>query len=100
MVLCKPLIRPLATSVGFLAVYLPVNQSYQKSSQHGLNPTIDASTILIMLMILPKARFCEYEVGEDEVIGVSTSILSKVLSIKDKSQGLMFTTKEENGAAA
>jgi proliferating cell nuclear antigen len=58
---------------------------------------MDASTILIMLLILPKEWFCEYEVEKDEVIGVSTSILSKVLSIKDKSQGLMLTTKEDNG---
>ena len=55
---------------------------------------MDSGMILIAQLNLPKIWFTTYEVEKPEVIGVSTGLLSKVLSIKDKTQGLEWNTHE------
>ena len=57
---------------------------------------MDLGMILIAQLNLPKSWFTFYEVEQPEIIGVSTGLLSKVLSIKDKSQGLEWNTHQRN----
>jgi DNA polymerase III sliding clamp (beta) subunit (PCNA family) len=53
---------------------------------------MDSAMILIAQLSLPKSWFTTYDVEQSEVIGVSTGLLSKVLSIKDKTQHMNVQT--------
>tara|TARA_B100001059_G_scaffold164398_1_gene163914 strand:- start:11 stop:778 length:768 start_codon:yes stop_codon:yes gene_type:complete len=56
---------------------------------------MDGGMIMIMIFAIPASWFSTYEIDEPETLGINTSMLSKVLSIKDKSQGIELDTSVE-----
>jgi proliferating cell nuclear antigen len=57
---------------------------------------MDHSMVLIMELSIPSLWFDLYEVEQDVTIGISSHVLSKVISIRDKTQTIIWTT--ENSA--
>ena len=55
---------------------------------------IDHSMILIMEFSLPSEWFESYSLSESITVGINCSLLSKVLSIRDKTQKISWTTEE------
>lgn len=61
---------------------------------------MDAGMIVIMILQIPKEWFSTYTLEQAETIGLNSSLLSKVLSMKDKSQGIVFSTNEDDGGSS
>lgn len=53
---------------------------------------MDGGMIMIVVFSIPASWFSVYEIDQPETIGITTAMLSKVLSIKDKSQSIEWDT--------
>jgi len=58
--------------------------------------SMDATMVVIMELRLPASWFDKYEVKEPNTIGISTTILNKVLNVRDKQQTIRWSTEEKN----